>query len=181
MLQLISTMTGNQQFFLCIGGQKSKMRKNKNRVPQGSVLAKTLFSINLSDMPTTKANKFEYADDWAIAFSIKSGYIGHLFFCFGVNSYERFHVWWRQHSNHNQSSKFQQRNLSLHTLIKIPKSDNDAIQKECELRAIPFSWKTANTSRRYSNSDVIFCQKTMTQQILLLHLVCEVFPMLLHD
>ena len=42
-------------------------KKLKNGISQGLVLAPTPFKIYLSDMPSTEANKFRYADDWAIA------------------------------------------------------------------------------------------------------------------
>ena len=67
MLRLLSTMIGTRRFFLCMADQKSKTRKLKNGVPQGSVLVSTLFNTYLKDMLITEAKKFEYANDWEIA------------------------------------------------------------------------------------------------------------------
>ena len=48
-------------------GETSKVRSLKNGVPQGSVLAPLLFNIYVSDLPPTKATKYMYADDIALA------------------------------------------------------------------------------------------------------------------
>ena len=65
-LKLLSQMTGTRQFQVTIGGENSKTRKIKNGVPQGSVIAPTLFNVYISDMPKTESLKFGYADDWAL-------------------------------------------------------------------------------------------------------------------
>jgi len=60
-------MIDNRSFTLTIGnGQRSRLRRLKNGVPQGSVLAPLLFNIYISDLPTTISRKFAYADDLAI-------------------------------------------------------------------------------------------------------------------
>ena len=70
-LKLLSTMLGTRQYHVILGGSKSKTRKIKNGVPQGSVLAPTLFNVYLSDMPETKSVKLGYADDWALSYQSK--------------------------------------------------------------------------------------------------------------
>ena len=60
-------MTGKRTFHVCVAGDKSKTKKIKNGVPQGSVLAPMLFNIYISDMPVTNSIKFGYADDLAAA------------------------------------------------------------------------------------------------------------------
>ena len=65
-LRLLSRITGTRYIYTCLGGDTRKTIKIKNGVPQGSVLALTLFNIYLSDMPTTTSLKFGYADDWAL-------------------------------------------------------------------------------------------------------------------
>ena len=65
-LRLLLVMTGTRHFHICLGEQVSRTRTIKNGVPQGSVLAPTLFNIYLCDIPDTASQKFGYADDWAI-------------------------------------------------------------------------------------------------------------------
>jgi len=60
-------MVGNRSFTLATrNGQKSRLRRLKNGVPQGSVLAPLFFNIYISDLPTTVSRKYAYADDLAI-------------------------------------------------------------------------------------------------------------------
>ena len=66
-LRLFERMLGDRQFHVTLGPTKSKVRKLRNGVPQGSVLAPLLFNIYIADMPETISAKFGYADDWAIA------------------------------------------------------------------------------------------------------------------
>jgi len=67
MVHMIMEMVGNRNFTLTTGnGQRSKLRRLKNGVPQGSVLASLLLNIYISDLPTTIFRKYAYADDLAI-------------------------------------------------------------------------------------------------------------------
>jgi len=64
---MIMEMVGNRSFTLTTGdGQRSRLRRLKNGVPQGSVLVPLLFNIYISDLPTTTSRKHAYADDLAI-------------------------------------------------------------------------------------------------------------------
>jgi len=64
---MIMEMVGNCRFSLTTGnGQRNRLRRLKNGVPQGSVLAPLLFNIYISDLPTTISRKYAYADDLAI-------------------------------------------------------------------------------------------------------------------
>ena len=47
-------------------GQRSRLRRMKNGVPQGSVLSPMLSNISISDLPETTSRKYDYADDPAI-------------------------------------------------------------------------------------------------------------------
>jgi len=67
MVHMIMEMASNRSFTLIIGnGQRSRLRRLKNGVPQGSVLAPLLFNIYTSDLRATISRKYAYADDLAI-------------------------------------------------------------------------------------------------------------------
>lgn len=65
--RLLNNMLSDRKFRVTSGFLQSKSRTLNNGLPQGSVLAPVLFSLYISDMPTTTSRKFGYADDWAIA------------------------------------------------------------------------------------------------------------------
>ena len=67
MVHMIMEMVSNRSITLTTGnGQRSRLRRLKNGVPQGSVLAPLLFNIYTSDLPATISRKYVYADDLAI-------------------------------------------------------------------------------------------------------------------
>jgi len=67
MVRMIIEMVGNRSFTLTIGnGKRNILRRLKNGVPKGSVLAPLLFNTYISDLPTTVSRKYAYADDLAI-------------------------------------------------------------------------------------------------------------------
>ena len=71
-LRLIFKMSGKRSYQVILGNDVSKKVTIKNGVPQGSVLAPTLFNVYINDMPTTKSLKLGYADDFALAYRSKS-------------------------------------------------------------------------------------------------------------
>jgi len=71
MLHMIMEMVSNRSFTLTTGnGQRSRLRRLKNGVPQGSVLAPLLFNIYTSDLLATISRNYAYADDPAIIHAI---------------------------------------------------------------------------------------------------------------
>ena len=72
MVSLIMELVRNRSFTLTtVDGPQSRLRRLRNVVPQGSVLAPLLFSIYIHDLPETTARKFAYADDLAILHSAR--------------------------------------------------------------------------------------------------------------
>ena len=67
MEHMIMEMVSNRRFTLTTGnGQRSRLRRLKNGVAQGSVLAPLLFNIYTSDLPATISRKYAYAEDLSI-------------------------------------------------------------------------------------------------------------------
>ena len=67
---MIMELVRNRSFTLTTGDSKqSRLRRLKNGVPQGSVLAPLLFNIYTYDLPSMISRKFAYADDLALLHS----------------------------------------------------------------------------------------------------------------
>ena len=67
MVRMITELVQNRGFTLTTGDSKqSRLRRLKNTVPQGSVLAPLLFNIHTYNLPSTISRKFVYADDLAL-------------------------------------------------------------------------------------------------------------------
>ena len=67
MVRMIRKLVQNRSFTLTAGDSKqSRLRRFKNDVPQGSVLASLLFNIYTYDLPSMISRKFAYADDLAL-------------------------------------------------------------------------------------------------------------------
>ena len=67
MVKMIMELVRNRSFTLTTGDSKqSRLRRLKNVVPQGSVLAPLLFNIYTYNLPSMISRKFAYADDLAL-------------------------------------------------------------------------------------------------------------------
>ena len=65
--ELIESMLENRLFFVELGNKKTRCRRLKNGLPQGSVLAPLLFNIYTNDQPRTEGTCcFIYADDLGV-------------------------------------------------------------------------------------------------------------------
>ena len=67
MVHMIMELIRSRSFTLTTGNSKpSRLRRLRNGVPQGSVLAPLLFNIYTYDIPSITSKKFTYADDLAM-------------------------------------------------------------------------------------------------------------------
>ncbi|XP_038075621.1 uncharacterized protein LOC119743290 [Patiria miniata] len=72
MVGFIMEMLSNRSFTLHTSdGQHSRLRRLKNGIPQGSVLAPMLFNIYIHDLPDTLMSKYGYVDNLTIMFADK--------------------------------------------------------------------------------------------------------------
>ena len=73
MVRMIMELVRNRSFTLTTSDSKqSRLRRLKNGVPQGSVLAPLLFNIYMYDLPSMISRKFAYADDLALLHSSRN-------------------------------------------------------------------------------------------------------------
>ncbi len=72
MVRLIMEMITNRSFVLTAGETKSRLRRLRNGLPRGSVLAPSLFNVYTADLPTTVSTKYVYADDICLLYSAKN-------------------------------------------------------------------------------------------------------------
>ena len=70
--RMIMELVRNRSFTLTTGDSKpSRLRRLKNSLRQGLVLAPLLFNIYIYDLPSIISKKYAYADDLAILYSSK--------------------------------------------------------------------------------------------------------------
>jgi hypothetical protein len=69
---LLNNMFLNRFVQVFLDDKSSRWRSLYNGLPQGSVLAPLLFSLYLSDIPSTLSNQFQYADDIALTYKHES-------------------------------------------------------------------------------------------------------------
>ena len=67
-VKIVQSLLTNRRFYVEMDGRKSRWRTQKNGLPQGSVLAPTLFNIYTNDQPEHDGiRRFIYADDLCLA------------------------------------------------------------------------------------------------------------------
>ena len=67
MVRMIMELIRNRSFTLTTGDSKqSRLRRFRNGLPLGSVLASLLFNIYTYDLPSMTSQKYAYADDLAL-------------------------------------------------------------------------------------------------------------------
>ena len=66
-VSVIELLLEQRRFRVHMGDISSSWRVQKNGLPQGSVLAPTLFNLYINDLPATTCRKFIYADDICLA------------------------------------------------------------------------------------------------------------------
>ena len=67
---MVMALVRNRSFTLTTGDSKpSRLRRLKNSLPRGSVLAPLLFNIYIYDLPSITSKRYAYADDLAILHS----------------------------------------------------------------------------------------------------------------
>ena len=70
MVKMIMELVRNRSFTLTTSDSKqSRLRRLKNKLPQGLVLAPLLFNIYMYNLPFMISRKFAYADDLALLHS----------------------------------------------------------------------------------------------------------------
>lgn len=68
LMKIVESLLCNRRYYVMLDGKKSRWRAQNNGLPQGSVLAPSLFNIYTNDQPIYPyAKHFVYADDLGIA------------------------------------------------------------------------------------------------------------------
>ena len=170
MVRMIMEMVGNHSFTLTAGnGKWSTLRRLKNGIPQGSVLAPLLFNIYISDLPTLVSRKYSYADDLEIMHAggdwpaVEGGLskdmatIGEYLQTWKLKLSTTKTVSAAFHLNNKEAkrelrSQFQQRNPALPLRVQIPRSNIGQVA-----HVSPTPWVTSQEANRTRRAPEAAC------------------------
>ena len=101
MVPMIMELVRNRNFTLTTSDSKSsRLRRLKNGLPQGSVLAPLLFNIYIYDLPSITSKKCVYADDLAILCSCGDWKVLERTLCNGMTTLSVYLQMWRLKLSH---------------------------------------------------------------------------------
>jgi hypothetical protein len=72
LFNLLNNILSNHYFQVFLGDQSSRWRRLNNGFTQGSVLAPIIFNLYMSELPSTAAKVFQYADDITVTYQAKT-------------------------------------------------------------------------------------------------------------
>lgn len=118
----IGTLLQNRKFYVELDGKKSRWRIQKSGLPQGSVLAPTLFNIYSNDQPQPPNTKsFIYADDLALISQAKDFETVERHLTYGLKTlsayYEKNHL--KPNPAKTQVCAFHLRNKDANKKLKV--------------------------------------------------------------
>lgn len=118
---LLSNMLSNRLFCVHLNEETSEWKKLNDGLPQGLVLSLALFNLYTGDLPSTKSQKFIYADDMVLAFQCKSFQEAETILQEDVETMFRYFKLWRlkPNSSKTETSVFHLNNKEADKQIRI--------------------------------------------------------------
>lgn len=115
--QIIESLMSNRRFFVTLAGKNSRWKNSKNGLPQGSVLAPTLFNIYTNDQYVSNDEKikhFIYVNDAAIAVQDNNFETIEDNLTYALKSTSKYYA-----SNHHITCAFHLRNREANRKLKV--------------------------------------------------------------
>ena len=136
MVKMIMELVRNRSFTFTIDdSMQSRLRRLKNGVPQGSVLAPLLFNIYTYNLPSMISRKFAYADDLALLHS--SGNWKDLEGTLDMSTLSAYLQTWRLNLSHTKTvtAAFHLNNREANRELKV--YNNDRLLPFCSTPTYP--------------------------------------------